>query len=94
MPEGSFGIMSSSGPSSLSTSELFSGKKVALFSVPGAFTPTCSNEHLPGFKNKGEGHGSIAIDVSIPAPRDHIISSVNVHCATPLPSVGAERQGH
>ena len=35
--------------SDLSTDELFTGKKVVLFSVPGAFTPTCSNQHLPGF---------------------------------------------
>ncbi|HHQ14837.1 MAG TPA: peroxiredoxin [Chromatiales bacterium] len=49
MPEGSFGIMTDDGPASLSTDELFSGKKVVLFSVPGAFTPTCSKSHLPGF---------------------------------------------
>jgi peroxiredoxin len=35
--------------SDLSTDELFSGKKVVLFAVPGAFTPTCSNQHLPGY---------------------------------------------
>lgn len=33
----------------LSTDDLFGGKKVVLFAVPGAFTPTCSNQHLPGF---------------------------------------------
>lgn len=52
MPTGAFGIMKDGAPSSISTSDLFSKKKVALFSVPGAFTPTCSMEHLPGFKNK------------------------------------------
>ena len=35
--------------SDISTDELFGGKKVVLFAVPGAFTPTCSNQHLPGF---------------------------------------------
>ncbi|MEE8041994.1 MAG: redoxin family protein, partial [Pseudomonadales bacterium] len=36
-------------PEKTSTEELFAGKKVVLFAVPGAFTPTCSNAHLPGF---------------------------------------------
>ena len=49
MPSGSFGVMTESGPSDLSTDELFAGKKVVLISVPGAFTPTCSLKHLPGF---------------------------------------------
>jgi peroxiredoxin (alkyl hydroperoxide reductase subunit C) len=49
MPSGSFGLMTGDGPSELSSDELFAGKKVVLFSVPGAFTPTCSLRHLPGF---------------------------------------------
>lgn len=49
IPEGRFTVMKDQGPGSLSTGELFSGKKVVVFSVPGAFTPTCSREHLPGF---------------------------------------------
>lgn len=49
MPEGSFATMTSDGPGSVSTDELFAGKKVVLFAVPGAFTPTCSKSHLPGF---------------------------------------------
>ena len=49
MPEGSFGVMTTDGPSNLSTEQLFSGDKVVLFAVPGAFTPTCSMQHLPGY---------------------------------------------
>tara|TARA_A100001011_G_C14219015_1_gene803413 strand:- start:638 stop:1072 length:435 start_codon:yes stop_codon:yes gene_type:complete len=41
--------MGSEGPEGLSTDSLFNGKKVAIFGVPGAFTPTCSAKHLPGF---------------------------------------------
>jgi peroxiredoxin len=40
------------GPQQISASEFFAGKRVALFSVPGAFTPTCSAKHLPGFVEK------------------------------------------
>ena len=49
MPSGEFGIMTESGPDGLTTDDLFTGKKVVLVSVPGAFTPTCSKGHLPGF---------------------------------------------
>ena len=49
MPEGNFAVMTSNGPDSVSSDELFGGKKVVVFSVPGAFTPTCSAKHLPGY---------------------------------------------
>ena len=49
IPSGKFGIMTEAGPGAISTDELFSGKRVAIFSVPGAFTPTCSAKHVPGF---------------------------------------------
>lgn len=49
MPSGVFGVMTDAGPGAVSTDDLFGGKKVVLFSVPGAFTPTCSMNHLPGF---------------------------------------------
>lgn len=42
------------GPKETSTNEIFKGKKVVLFAVPGAFTPTCSNRHLPGFVEYAE----------------------------------------
>ncbi len=49
MPSGVLGVMTDAGPGAISTDDLFSGKKVVLVSVPGAFTPTCSMNHLPGF---------------------------------------------
>ncbi len=49
IPSGSFKVMGAEGPTDVSTDELFSGKKTVLFAVPGAFTPTCSAAHLPGF---------------------------------------------
>jgi len=41
--------MTGEGPAAISTDDIFNGKKVAIFGVPGAFTPTCSAKHLPGF---------------------------------------------
>jgi peroxiredoxin len=49
MPAGKFKIMGEGGPQDLTTAQLFDGKRVVLFSVPGAFTPTCNAKHLPGF---------------------------------------------
>lgn len=49
MPAGVFSVMTGDGPGALSSDDLFAGKKVVLVSVPGAFTPTCSASHLPGF---------------------------------------------
>ena len=49
MPAGTFKRMTKEGPKDLTTDELFKGKRVVLFSVPGAFTPTCDAKHLPGF---------------------------------------------
>jgi peroxiredoxin len=52
MPEGTLMTMTAEGPKPVSSSELFSGKKVVLFGLPGAFTPTCSAKHLPGYIEK------------------------------------------
>ena len=52
MPAGTFKTMTKDGPQNVTTDQLFAGKKVVLFSVPGAFTPTCDAKHLPGFVEK------------------------------------------
>ena len=49
MPSGKLKMMTKEGPKDIATEELFKGKQVVLFSVPGAFTPTCDAKHLPGF---------------------------------------------
>ena len=49
MPSGALTTMTAEGPGPITTDELFAGKRVVLFSVPGAFTPTCSQKHLPGY---------------------------------------------
>ena len=65
VPQATFKYLSPEGPKELSSDELFRGKKVALFAVPGAFTPTCSQRHLPGYVEraadlKGRGVDTIA----------------------------------
>jgi peroxiredoxin len=52
VPSAKMRHMTAEGPKEISTDELFGGKKVALFALPGAFTPTCSAKHLPGFIEK------------------------------------------
>ena len=54
VPSATLKYLSPEGPKDITTDELFRGKKVALFAVPGAFTPTCSARHLPGFVEKAD----------------------------------------
>jgi len=49
LPEATFMEMTANGPEPRSTEDVFAGKTIALFAVPGAYTPTCSAKHLPGF---------------------------------------------
>lgn len=49
LPEAKFFVMGPEGPEPKTTSDVFSGRKVALFAVPGAYTPTCHQKHMPGF---------------------------------------------
>jgi glutaredoxin/glutathione-dependent peroxiredoxin len=66
VPNGTFTVMTAEGPKPKTSDELFKGKKVVLFAVPGAFTPTCHKNHLPGFvKNlaaiKAKGVDTVAV---------------------------------
>ena len=65
IPSGKLKTMTAEGPKDITTDELFGGKKVVVFALPGAFTPTCSAKHLPGFVQhsaalKGKGVDTIA----------------------------------
>ncbi len=62
IPSAMLGLATADGPRPVSTDEIFGGKTVALFAVPGAFTPTCSARHLPGFKDARDEFGSKGVD--------------------------------
>ena len=62
LPQATFTTMGPEGPKPVTTDEVFAGKTVALFAVPGAFTPTCSQRHLPGFKDKAAELKSKGVD--------------------------------
>jgi peroxiredoxin (alkyl hydroperoxide reductase subunit C) len=55
-------MATSDGPKEISTEEIFKGKKVVLFAVPGAFTPTCSARHLPGFVQNADAIFAKGVD--------------------------------
>ena len=66
LPNATFKMMTSDGPSQVTTDELTKGRKIVLFGVPGAFTPTCNNNHLPGFLDnidaiRGKGVEEVAV---------------------------------
>lgn len=66
LPHATFRVMTAEGPVPKTTDDLFKGRKVVLFAVPGAFTPTCHKNHLPGFRDnaaaiKAKGVDAIAV---------------------------------
>jgi peroxiredoxin len=62
IPAATLATMSAEGPANLSTGEWFDGRRVVLFSVPGAFTPVCSAKHLPGFIERADEFFALGID--------------------------------
>ncbi len=62
LPDATFQIMSADGPASESTEEIFGQKKIVLFAVPGAYTPTCHMKHLPGFIKNFDTFKSRGVD--------------------------------
>lgn len=63
LPEATFVIMGPEGPKHVTTDEVFGGKKVALFGVPGAYTPTCHKQHMPGFVSHAPELQSKGVDM-------------------------------
>ncbi len=62
IPETTLVKVTDSGPDQVSSTDYFAGRRIALFSVPGAFTPTCSARHLPGFVEKADELKAKGID--------------------------------
>jgi glutaredoxin/glutathione-dependent peroxiredoxin len=62
LPEASFVTMTADGPARRSVSEVFNGRRVVLFAVPGAFTPTCHRKHMPGFVAQAAAFKARGID--------------------------------
>lgn len=63
LPAATFTVMGPEGPGPKTTSEVFDGKKVLLFAVPGAFTPTCNNKHLPGYLAEHDAIKARGVDI-------------------------------
>src|SRR4029077_8990098 len=62
VPDVSLRVLSPEGPKEITSAELFGGKKVAFFAVPGAFTPTCSQRHLPSYVDKAAALKAKGVD--------------------------------
>ena len=77
LPAASFKVKTEDGMKDMTTDEIFAGKKVVLFGVPGAFTPTCSNNHLPGFLDNLEALKARGVDaVAVTAVNDaHVMAA-------------------
>lgn len=74
LPEITFKTMTDDGAKALTGAEVFSGKKVVLFGVPGAFTPTCNNNHLPGYLENRDAILSRGVDqIAVVAVNDPFV---------------------
>lgn len=65
LPHATLHVMKNGRLTGVTTDELFSGKKVVLFAVPGAFTPTCSQAHLPGYVTNADNFRSKGVDAIV-----------------------------
>ena len=76
LPDVQFNVPTSEGMKTMRTAEVFAGKTVALFAVPGAFTPTCSARHLPSFREAAADLKAKGVDaIACTAVNDHFVMS-------------------
>ncbi|MEZ5810753.1 MAG: peroxiredoxin [Rhizobiaceae bacterium] len=74
LPEATFKTVTADGPANISTADIFAGKKVVLFGVPGAFTKTCHNQHVPSFIENYDVLRARGIDtIAVVATNDHFV---------------------
>ncbi len=74
LPDAKFNVPTVEGMKPMTTAEVFAGKTVGLFAVPGAFTPTCSAKHLPSFKEKAAELKAKGVDViACTSVNDHFV---------------------
>jgi peroxiredoxin len=74
LPDVQFNVPTSEGMKSMRTADVFAGKTVALFAVPGAFTPTCSARHLPSFRDAAADLKAKGVDtIACTAVNDHFV---------------------
>lgn len=72
LPDVTFKTVTADGAKDLSTADVFAGRRVVLFGVPGAFTPTCSNNHMPGFLENHDAILARGVDtIAVVATNDH-----------------------
>jgi glutaredoxin/glutathione-dependent peroxiredoxin len=76
IPDATFRVMTADGPQPRTSADIFKGKKVVLIGMPGAFTPTCHRNHLPGFVEKsGEFHKKGVDTIAVTTTNDHFVMS-------------------
>jgi peroxiredoxin len=74
LPEATLRVVTAEGPKPVTTADFFGGRKVVLFGLPGAFTPTCHKNHLPGFIAEEAAFKAKGVDeIALTAVNDHFV---------------------
>lgn len=76
LPNATFRVLGTDGAKELTTADIFNGKKVVLIGMPGAFTPTCHRNHLPGYVEQAEQFRAKGVDtIAVTTTNDHFVMS-------------------